>query len=276
MISSQYAGKRVRLSRILPDGKSVIFAFDHGVEHGPGEISEGRLDPRVLIREVVEAGVDAIMTTPGIARMTWDIWANRVAMIIKVSGKTSLRPAEDQLLQSIISSVVEAVALGGDGVAATVYWGSQYEDKMLERWTQIRLKAEELGVPALQLAYPRGPHIKNRYAVDIVAYGARAAMETGADLIKTYYTGSTETFRQVVKAAGGVPVLMSGGARTASPQEFLRKVHSVMEAGGSGVVVGRNVFQAGDIRGMVRAIRAVVHEGADPEEAAKLLDGSGA
>ncbi|BAA78920.2 fructose-bisphosphate aldolase class I [Aeropyrum pernix K1] len=271
MISSQDVGKRVRLSRILPDGRSVIFAFDHGIEHGPGEIPEERLDPRLLIREVVEAGVDAIMTTPGIARLTWDIWANRVAMIIKVSGKTSIRPQDDQFLQSAISSVDEVVALGGDGVAATVYWGSQFEDKMLERWTRIRLRAEKLGLPALQLAYPRGPHIKNRYAVDIVAYGARAAMETGADLIKTYYTGSTESFRRVVSAAGGVPVLMSGGARTPSPQEFLHKVYSVMEAGGGGVVVGRNIFQAGDIRAMVKAIRAIVHEGFDPEKASKLL-----
>ncbi len=264
-------GKRIRMAKILPNGKSVIFAFDHGIEHGPGEIPRTRINPRRIIQQVVEAGVDAIMTTPGIARMTWDIWGNRVAMIIKLTGKTSLRPREDQLLQSPISQVREAAAMGADAVAATVYWGSPGEDLMLERWTRIRMEAEDLGLPALQLAYPRGPAIKDRYSVEVVEYGARAAMETGADLIKTYYTGSTETFRRVVEAAGGVPVLMSGGARAQTPGEFLEKVYSVMEAGGSGVVVGRNVFQVEDVRAIVRAVSAVVHEGKDPGEASRLL-----
>ena len=266
-----YIGKRVRLSRILPGGRSLIFAFDHGVEHGPGEIPRPRRDPRRIIEEVVEAGVDAVMTTPGIARLTWDIWAGRTAMIIKVTGKTSLRPAENQLLQSPIGSVHEAAAMGADAVAATVYWGSPEEDLMLERWTRIRLEAENLGMPALQLAYPRGPAIENRYAVEIVEYGARAAMETGADLIKTYYTGSMETFRRVVEAAQGVPVLMSGGARTKTPQEFLEKAYEVIQAGGRGVVVGRNIFQAENLEGMVEALKLIIHKGATPREAGEAL-----
>ncbi|MCE4601964.1 MAG: 2-amino-3,7-dideoxy-D-threo-hept-6-ulosonate synthase [Desulfurococcales archaeon] len=266
-----YIGKRVRVSRILPGGRSLIFAFDHGVEHGPSEIPEPRRDPRRIIEEVVEAGVDAVMTTPGVARLTWDIWAGRTAMIIKVTGKTSLRPGGDQLLQSPIGSVHEAAAMAADGVAATVYWGSPSEDLMLERWTRIRLEAESLGMPALQLAYPRGPTIRDRYAVEIVEYGARAAMETGADLIKTYYTGSMETFRRVVEAAQGVPVLMSGGARTSAPQEFLWKVYEVIQAGGKGVVVGRNVFQATNLNDMVEAIKLIVHKGVTPEKAAEVL-----
>lgn len=50
-------------------------------------------------------------------------------------------------------------------------------------------------------------------------YGARAAAETGgADMIKTYWTGSKETFAKVVDAAAGVPVLLSGGgAKTENP-----------------------------------------------------------
>jgi len=264
-------GKRIRLAKILPDGRSVIFAFDHGVEHGPLDFPGDRIDPRIVVKAVVEAGVDAIMTTPGIARLTHDIWGGRTPMIIKLTGKTSMRPGEEQLLQSQMATVRDAIALGGDAVAATVYWGSQYEDVMLERWASIREEADILGIPVLQLAYPRGPSIRDRYEVSIVAYGARAAAEVGADIIKTYYTGSTETFRKVVEAAAGVPVLMSGGARTSSPVEFLEKVESVMAAGGSGVVVGRNVFQAGDMKSMIRAVMKIVHEGVSAEEASRIL-----
>ena len=271
-MAGSVVGKRVRLSRILPDGRSIIFAFDHGIEHGPSDFPPDRKDARIVIREVVEAGVDAIMTTPGVAILTSDIWAGRVPLIVKVTGKTVLRPGDEQMLQSPIGGVREAVSLGADAIAATVYWGSKFEDYMLERWARLREEADSVGMPVLQLAYPRGPSIKNRYSVEVVAYGARAAVEVGADLIKTYYTGSSETFREVVEAASGVPVLMSGGPKTENPIDFLRSVEGVMKAGGRGVVVGRNVFQSKDMRSMVKALRMIVHEGATAEEAYRALE----
>ncbi len=268
--SYNMVGKSVRLNRILQsDGRAVVFAFDHGVEHGPSDFPPEHVDPRVIIGKVVEAGVDSIMMLPGMARLTWDIWAGRAGLIVKVSSKTNLRPRDERLLQSVFGYVEEAVALGADAVAATVYWGSQFEDKMLEHWFAVRSAAEDLGLPCLQLAYPRGPAITNRYDVEIVRYGARAAAESGADLIKTYYTGSRESFRQVVEAASGVPVLMSGGPRREKEVDFLVDVKNVIEAGGRGVVVGRNVFQHRNPTAMMKAVLAVVHEDMEPEEAVK-------
>jgi len=267
----QYVGKYVRLSRIMPDSKAVVFAFDHGVEHGPGDFPPEHIDPKVIISKVVEGGVDAVMMLPGMARLTYGVWANKVALIVKVTSKTSLRPENARLLQSVFGYVEDSVALGADAVAATVYWGSEFEDSMLNQWFAIRSSAEQYGLPCLQLAYPRGSAIKNRYDVEIVRYGARAAAESGADMIKTYYTGSRETFAEVVKAASGIPVLMSGGPKAHTPLDFLKHVANVMEAGGKGVVVGRNVFQHPNPKGMVKAVIAVVHENKDPEEAVKYV-----
>ncbi len=269
VLSFSSVGKRVRLSRILKDGKAVIFAMDHGMEHGPDEFPEEHLNPKVIISKVVSAGVDAIMVNPGIARLTYEEWGNKTALIVKVTGKTVLRPKEDQFLQSPTGIVEEAIALGADAVAATIYWGTPYEDVMMERFVEIANACSIYGMPILQLAYPRGPTIQNRYDVKIVKYGARAAAEIGADLIKTYWTGSKETFSQVVKAASGIPVLLSGGARTPKPIDFLKIVEQVLEAGGSGVVVGRNVFQLKNPEAMVRALIRLVHKGESPEEAAR-------
>jgi len=265
-------GKRVRLSRILPDGKAVIFAFDHGVEHGPSDFPPEFVNPRVIIEKVVSAGVDAIMMLPGMARLTHDVWMGKVALIVKITSKTNLRPEESRLVQSVFGFVEDAIALGADAVAATVYWGSPYEDVMLERWFAIRNAADSLGLPCLQLAYPRGPHIKNIYDVEIVRYGARAAAESGADLIKTYYTGSKETFAEVVKAASGIPVLMSGGPRVEKAIDFLKVVKNVMDAGAKGVVVGRNIFQHKNPKGMAKAIMAIVHEGKEPSDVIKYVE----
>ena len=256
----------------MPDGKSVVFAFDHGAEHGPSDFPPEHINPKVIIEKVVRAGVDAIMMLPGMAKLTYDVWGGKVALVVKVTSRTNLRPEEGRLLQSTFGFVDDAVALGAEAVAATVYWGSPYEDAMLERWFAIRKAADAYGLPCLQLAYPRGPTIKNMYDVEVVRYGARAAAESGADLIKTYYTGSRETFAEVVKAASGVPVLMSGGPKAEKPIDFLKAVKNVMDAGGRGVVVGRNVFQHKNPEGMARAVLAVVHEGKDPEDAIKYVE----
>jgi len=264
-------GKEVRLKKILSDGKAVIFAFDHGVEHGPKDFPPQHVDPEAILSKVVRADVDAIMMLPGMARLTYRVWGGKTALIVKVSSKTNLRPENERLLQSVFGYVEDVVSLGADAVAATVYWGSPFEDVMLERWFAVREAAESYGYPALQLAYPRGPGIKDRYDVEIVRYGARAAAESGADLIKTYFTGSMETFAEVVKAASGVPVLMSGGPKTSTPLEFLKHVKAVMDAGGRGVVVGRNVFQSDNPEGMIKSISKIVHDGLDPEDAIKYL-----
>lgn len=44
----QSVGKAIRLKRILPDGKSVVFAFDHGIEHGPSDFTSETLDLDLL------------------------------------------------------------------------------------------------------------------------------------------------------------------------------------------------------------------------------------
>jgi class I fructose-bisphosphate aldolase len=272
--SSSYSsvGKNVRLSRLLDPHGTLIFAFDHWLEHGPGDFPEDRLDPRVILEAVVDARVDGVMLTPGDAKLFADIWSGRTSLIVKITGKTSLRPKDEQLIQSIIGTVDDAVRLGADAVAATVYWGSPREDVMLQCWSIVRERAEEYGMPALQLAYPRGPTIKDRHALDIVLYGVRAAVMVGADLIKTYYTGNKESFSKVVRAASGIPVMMSGGPARSSPLDFLRDLRNVREAGAIGAVVGRNIFQALDIRAMAKACKLVLTGKATPEEA---IEGEG-
>ena len=50
-----------------------------------------------------------------------------------------------------------------------------------------------------------------------------------------------------------VPVLIAGGPRMETAQETLQVVQDATEAGAAGVVFGRNIWQSGDTRGMIRA-----------------------
>jgi class I fructose-bisphosphate aldolase len=175
-----------------------------------------------------------------------------------------------QLLQYRIGGVGDAISMGADGVAGTVYWGAPNEETMAEAFTRIVEECDLAGMPTMILAYPRGSAIKNRSDPEVVRYATRASAELGADLIKTHYTGSMESFREVVRASP-VPVLMSGGAREDNAAEFLKVVESVMKAGGAGVVVGRNVFQSKEPVLLGKALSTIIHQGSTFEKAKKML-----
>jgi DhnA family fructose-bisphosphate aldolase class Ia len=64
-----------------------------------------------------------------------------------------------------------------------------------------------------------------------------------------------------------VPVLIAGGPRMETAGETLQVVQDATEAGAAGVVFGRNIWQSGDTRGMIRALNSLIHEGRPVAEA---------
>jgi len=120
------------------------------------------------------------------------------------------------------------------------------------------------------MAYPRGPNIKSQFDVEVVKHAARVAAELGADLVKTNYTGTPASFREVVSGCP-VPVVIAGGPKMGSDMEVLRMIKDSIDAGGSGVSIGRNVFQHSSIAGMTRAVASIVVAGAGAEEAHRKI-----
>jgi class I fructose-bisphosphate aldolase len=92
----------------------------------------------------------------------------------------------------------------------------------------------------------------------------------GADIVKVSYTGSAESFREVV-AGCSVPVVIAGGPKMDSDRDILEMVKGSIDAGGAGASIGRNVFQHHDPRRMVAAICAIVHESKSVDEALEIL-----
>ncbi len=120
----------------------------------------------------------------------------------------------------------------------------------------------------MAIMYPRG--FKDDHALEHVKWAARIGAELGADIVKTYYTGSTESFKEVTDACP-IPVMLSGGAITDKPAEFLKVLKSVIDAGGRGCAVGRNLWQYKDPLKMLEAIKVVVHKNGSVEQALEEL-----
>jgi DhnA family fructose-bisphosphate aldolase class Ia len=136
---------------------------------------------------------------------------------------------------------------------------------MLRDLGAIAKEAMGWGMPLLAMMYTRGPKVENEFDVRWVRHAARVGAELGADIVKVAYTGSPETFQEVVEGCF-VPVVIAGGEKMGSDQDILEMVEGAVTAGGAGVSIGRNVFQHKDPAKIVQAICKIVHRGAGTEE----------
>jgi DhnA family fructose-bisphosphate aldolase class Ia len=96
-------------------------------------------------------------------------------------------------------------------------------------------------------------------------------MEVGVDIIKTFYTGSSETFAQVVETAAPALVVAAGGPRLETDADVLRMAHDVVRAGAAGITFGRNVWQSENTGRIIHALRHIVHDDGTVDEAVSLL-----
>ena len=261
------SGKKIRMERILnrKDGRTIIVPMDHGISSGPVLGIESMPD---AINKVVEGGANAVLLHKGIVGVAHRGYGKDVGLIVHLNASSSLAPDPNE--KRIVTSVEQAIKMGADAISVHINVGANTEPEMLQDLGMVAESADEWGMPLLAMMYPRGPKIKDSFDVEVVKHATRIGAELGADIVKTNYTGSKETFKEVVKSAG-VPVVIAGGEKAKDIKGVLQTVKDSIEAGGVGVAMGRNIFQAKDPAKMVRAVDAVVHKNKSIDEALSLL-----
>ena len=260
-------GKRARLWRLLyahgpANGTLMVLPLDQGLEHGPTDFfpNPPALDTAFQVRLALEGGYSAIALGIGLAEKYLHEHAGEVPLILKLNGKTNI--ADDaEATSPAFATVVDAVRLGADAVGYTVYVGSPRQDAEIREYGRVRGECERLGMPLVVWAYPRGRDVDARggkgslYAQD---YAARVAEELGADVVKLHepapdtaaspepyrslHEDAEARLRRVVRSAGRVRVLFSGGVKQDDDAAVLRKVKLYMECGATGVMFGRNMW----------------------------------
>jgi predicted phospho-2-dehydro-3-deoxyheptonate aldolase len=263
----EMVGKKIRMERIMDrnSGKTVIVPMDHGVTLGP---MAGLNDMRRTINAVALGGANAIVIHKGLVEAGHRKSGKDVGLIIHLSASTSMAP--DPNSKVLVCSVEEAIKLGADAVSVHVNIGAEDEKAMLKDLGQVAREAGEWGMPLLAMMYMRGPKIKSSFDVGVVKHAARVGAELGADIVKVPYTGSPETFQEVVEGCF-VPVVIAGGEKMGTDRDILEMVKGSVKAGGAGVSIGRNAFQHQDPEKIVRAIYKMVHNGFEVEEGLKDL-----
>ncbi len=261
------AGKKARLNRImfrhgLRNGTTLFLPYDQGLEHGPRDFfaNPAASDPAYIAKLAVEGEFNGIAIQIGLAeKFFWD-FAGEVPLILKLNGKTDI-PSDAEALSPVHATVEEAVRLGADAVGYTMYVGTPVQEADFAQYRTIRADAARLGMPLIVWAYPRGSAIEAKggkdsfYAVD---YAARVASELGADMVKVNFPqpdkrsgvkreydrefSSQEAIDHVVRSANRTLLLVSGGEK-AGDEAMLEKARQSMEAGATGLIFGRNVWQ---------------------------------
>jgi predicted phospho-2-dehydro-3-deoxyheptonate aldolase len=256
-------GKTRRFSRIFQgDNRTVVVPMDHGVSIGP---VTGIVNMQDTVARLLKGGADAFVLHKGIAK---HVNVGSAGLIVHLSAISNLTP--NCQCKTQVCTVQEAVRLGADAVSVHVNVGAQDECVMLDTLGKVADECDLSGMLLLAMMYPRGPKIPNEHDADAVAHAARIGAELGADIIKTNYTGDPATFKRVFEGCP-VPVIIAGGPKTETTQATLQMVHDSLKAGAAGLSIGRNVFQHKNPMLMVKALVAIVHEGATVEQALKIL-----
>lgn len=261
-------GKEVRLRRLFHSSNtSVSVALDHAISWG---VVPGIENIQQVIDDLSPVGPDSFTIVKGTALRCYRRNLGRIPFILKATCFSPFHPAFDTPL----ATVEEALRLGAEAISIGTTTGGDDQAQLLTNLAQVVRQADQYGLPTVTHIYPRGNLIPDadRYQVEHVAYSARAAAEIGVDIIKTFYTGTPESFSKVIEAAAPARVVISGGTKADSLTQFFRMTRDGIDVGARGVTYGRNVWQAERPRSILKALLALVHDRASVGDAVAIAE----
>jgi 3-hydroxy-5-phosphonooxypentane-2,4-dione thiolase len=248
-------GMQSRLARVFrpATNRTVMLAIDHGYFQGPTSGLE-RVDLSIL---PLLGFADALMTTRGMVRSTVPPTAG-VPIVLRASGGPSV--LREMSNERVAVAMDDALRLNAAAVAVQVFIGGEFETQSVRNMTMLVDQGQRAGMPVLAVtAVGRELTRDARY----LRLAVRICAELGAHMVKTYYC---EPDFDTVTAGCPVPVVMAGGKKL--PElDALTMAYNAIEGGAAGVDMGRNIFQSNQPVAMMRAVRAVVHESAKPQQA---------
>lgn len=237
------------------DGRAVVVAMD-GARNGPTPGVERAAE---AVAKVVSGGVDAILTTIGMAQA-----------VSSVLGGTGLILALDSEGPIADYGVEQALRFGADAVELKVFPGNPTETKLADL-RRLAARCTEWGMPLLAEPIPVSFEETSAHTVENVAKGARIGAEAGADFLKVHYVGPVEAYRTVIDYCYA-PVLVLGGAAKSDPRDALQMAADALEAGARGVVFGRNIVTYERPDRIAAALGEIVHGGATVDAAVRSLN----
>ena len=243
------------------DGHCQFLPIDHGYFQGPTRCLER---PAETIQTLAPYA-DGLFVTRGVLRAAIDFRID-TPIILRVSGGTSV-VGEDLANEIITTSIEDMLRLNVSAVGVSIFVGSDYEQETLENLALLVNECENFGIPVMAVTAV-GKEMEKRTA-RYLALSCRIAAELGARIVKTYYCD--DGFEKVTMGCP-VPVVIAGGPKCETTLEVFKFVYDGLQKGAIGINLGRNVWQHPHPLAVMKALNAVIHAGATPEQALDLFE----
>ncbi len=254
-----------RLSKIFAqDGKSLTLALDgyffstktHGIDNTIKNMAD-----------LVANGLDCALVTYGMAKNYAEEFKN-VSIVLRIDSTVNVYDNSVPNTQQVFDTQ-DALKIDADGMVCMTFPGAFNEEKTHAMVARLVKQAEEWNMPFIVESLPYGYPVTSPESneAQVIADAARIAVELGADVIKTRFSGTADDY--LIVEASIVPVLALGGPKT-DTLSYFKFVEHCMKMGAKGVAVGRNITQDVNPAAMVAGLNAIIHQGASPEEAYAL------
>lgn len=262
------SNKTHRMNHLFREDKKIfVMAMDHG---NGFNVLPAMKYPGKIISEVARAGADAFLATVGLADKFADDFHGK-GIILRLDGSCSFLGSKDKPLQTVVG-IEDAISLGADAVISMGFPGSKWEDQILENLSRNILDCNQWGIPLMAEMLPRGfEGGEDSRSPENITFVCRMGAEMGADIIKTEYTGSPETFKELCESVY-VPVVILGGSKKVPEKQLLTDIKDALDAGGAGIAMGRNIWNHEEPARYAGAIARIIHEGCSVDAALKELN----
>lgn len=258
-------GKQIRLNRIFsnPDGRLCSVAIDHFVGYASG-MPAGLSNLPYTLAKIAEGVPDAVTMIKGTAMSCWSPYAGRTPLILQAGCFT----ADERIIETL-TTAEECARLGADAMAVAVGVRGVNEGRFIRILSDKVEEAAKWDLPVIAHIYPRdfsGEQVEIVHDPEDIAWAVRVGIECGADVIKVGFTGDVESFRDIVSSSP-VPIVAAGGPQCPTLREALENVARAIASGARGATIGRNIWGSDDIPSALRAFKAVIHDGQQPDKA---------
>ena len=272
-----------RLNRLLADdGRCFDVAIDHGFFNERAFLDNIE-DMKRVISTMIEANPDAVQLSPGLAPLLQESPGKAKPSLVlrtdvaNIYGKSLPSYSFSRLVED---AVEQALLLDAACVVVNLFLlpdQSELHAQCIENICRLKPQCNRFGMPlmieplVMQTNSKGGGYMVDGDLSKILPL-VRQAVELGADIIKADPCDDVSEYHKVIEIASGRPVPVRGGGRT-SDEEIVTRTYQLMHQGAAGIVYGRNVIQHEHPARMTRALMALVHEEATPEQALQILHG---
>lgn len=273
-----YQSSKARLRRMFNEsGKCLDVAIDHGV-FNEYSFLDGLENVDAVVKQLVKANPDAIQMNYGQSDVLQsNPGKNKPALVMRVDVGNPYNPTTHQYmfnrLQNEDEPILEAIRMDASCIVVNLLLlpnEPELHYQTISNIARVRGACDKYGMPlmieplVMQVNSDKGGYQVDGDKNKLVPL-VRQARELGADIIKADPTDHPEDYHEVIQAAR-CPVLVRGGGK-ADLKWVLERSYAFLQQGVHGLVYGRNIYQHPNPSYVVKALMAMIHHDATPDEA---------